>query len=400
MRDYLCNDVKLKNMINHYNDFVKEDIEEIKQLEEDIKNGIQRYPNPPEIIIENIISGLCTKNTRLFMAEYTFGKECRDIEGDYRKACKYALQVGYKDFGYVNMLHYITAGILFEISKEEMQKLVDLIDDAKVDDLLFDYFVNAYGLERKIKSTKLQQKKPYFRVLEIVETAKTDKKAASKMLEVYVKKEWLKGHAAYGWTTFHKEPGYFGLWSFESGALAKILKLDDESIKDNNHYPFDLVHYKNNMIFNDVNGDYSVKKEKVEYVEGIKENAALEQIIPKKYHQLVSQVINDYQKMDDKAFWEKYELDQVWFDLKDFSKDKENGLLGTMILFELVDKGYILQLDWKEELEDYKDDIENYWDDEDTKIIQFITDSDQYYYARVPEKCKLVNMYEVKVEKV
>ncbi len=165
--------------------------------------------------------------------------------------------------------------------------------------------------------------------------------------------------------------------------MAKILKLDDESIKDNNHYPYDLVHYKNNIIFNDVNGDYSVKKEKVEYSEGIKENAALEQIIPKRFHQLVSQVINDYQKMDDKAFWKKYELDQVWFDLKNFSKDKENGLLGTIILFELVNKGYILQLDWKEDLEDYEDDIENYWDDEDTRIIQFITDSEQYYYARL-----------------
>lgn len=400
MRDFLCDETELKEMLEYYQKGIDGSINEIHVLEEDIKSGFQRYPSPPEIIIENHQGSLCYDSRELFMAEYTYGKECRDIEEDYRKACKYALQVGYENFGYVNMLHYITVGFLFEISKEEMQKLVDLIDDAKVDDLLFDYFVNAYGLERKIKSTKFQQKKPYFKVLEIVETAKTDKKAASKMLEAYVKKEWLKGHAAYGWTTFHKEPGYCGLWSFESGALAKILKLDDESIKDNNHYPYDLVHYKNNMIFNDVNGDYSVKKEKVEYVEGIKENAALEQIIPKKYHQLVSQVINDYQKMDDKAFWEKYELDQVWFDLKDFSKDKENGLLGTMILFELVDKGYILQLDWKEELEDYKDDIENYWDDEDTKIIQFITDSDQYYYARVPEKCKLVDMYEVKVENV
>ena len=400
MRDNLRTEADLEKIIRYYDNSVKEGIEEVVQLEEDLKKGIQRYTAPTEEILGNWLRGLCQDSRKLFMAEYTYGKDCKEIEEHYRKAYKYALQVGYDNFGYVNMLHYITAGILFEIPKEEMQKLVDLIDDAKVDDLLFDYFVNAYGLERKFKSTKLQQKKTYFRVLEIVETAKTDKKAASKILEIYIEKEWLKGHAAYGWTTFHMKPSYCGLWSFESGALAKILKLDDESIKDNNHYPYDLVHYKNNMIFNDVNGDYSVKKEKVEYVEGIKENAALEQIIPKKYHQLVSQVINDYQKMDDKAFWEKYELDQVWFDLKDFSKDKEHGLLGTMILFELVDKGYILQLDWKEDLEDYEDNIENYWDDEDTKIIQFVTDSDQYYYAKVPENCKLVDMYEVKVEKV
>ncbi|TKI19923.1 DUF1911 domain-containing protein, partial [Bacillus cereus] len=32
---------------------------------------------------------------------------------------------------------------------------------------------------------------------------------------------------------------------FETAALAKILELDDTSLKDNNHYPYDLAHYKN-----------------------------------------------------------------------------------------------------------------------------------------------------------
>lgn len=31
---------------------------------------------------------------------------------------------------------------------------------------------------------------------------------------------------------------------FESGALVKILKMDDKNLKDVNYYPFDLVHYK------------------------------------------------------------------------------------------------------------------------------------------------------------
>jgi len=42
----------------------------------------------------------------------------------------------------------------------------------------------------------------------------------------------------------HKEPGYYGFWSFDTAALAKILGLDDSALKNNNHYPYDLAHYK------------------------------------------------------------------------------------------------------------------------------------------------------------
>jgi len=53
--------------------------------------------------------------------------------------------------------------------------------------------------------------------------------------------------------------GYYGFWSFDTAALAKILGLDDSALKNNNHYPYDLAHYKNGMTF-DLSW-YSVPKE-------------------------------------------------------------------------------------------------------------------------------------------
>ncbi len=49
-----------------------------------------------------------------------------------------------------------------------------------------------------------------------------------------------------GWYDIHKtkEKLYYGYWSFETGAIAKILNLDDSSLKDVSYYPYDLVHYK------------------------------------------------------------------------------------------------------------------------------------------------------------
>ncbi|RKO68268.1 DUF1911 domain-containing protein [Sphingobacterium puteale] len=35
-----------------------------------------------------------------------------------------------------------------------------------------------------------------------------------------------------------------GYWSFESGALVKILGLDDGHFKELQYYPYDLVHRK------------------------------------------------------------------------------------------------------------------------------------------------------------
>jgi len=55
-------------------------------------------------------------------------------------------------------------------------------------------------------------------------------------------------------------------------------------------------------------------------------------------------------------------LKEIWFDVEEYKEDnKDKNLLGTIIVFMLVDKDYILQLDYKEELIDYIENIHNYW---------------------------------------
>jgi hypothetical protein len=56
---------------------------------------------------------------------------------------------------------------------------------------------------------------------------------------------WYKGHSDTGWYNDHKSKWniHFGYWSFESGALVKILGLDDNSLKNQQYYPYDMVHW-------------------------------------------------------------------------------------------------------------------------------------------------------------
>ncbi|MDO4729539.1 MAG: DUF1911 domain-containing protein, partial [Bacteroidota bacterium] len=64
--------------------------------------------------------------------------------------------------------------------------------------------------------------------------------------KTYLSKSWYKERSYAGWHNSHKSKHniYTGYWSFESGALVKILGLDDTLLKDQKYYPYDMVHWQ------------------------------------------------------------------------------------------------------------------------------------------------------------
>ena len=403
MRDYLCDEDYLKKKIDIHTDYLYKDIEAIAQLKEDIINGVQRHRLPSETVLSNYNKGMFRRIRDLIAAKYSLGLSCEEIEPLFGLLIPYFQVEPYVETGFLNIIKFISLGILLEVPRETMQIMVDFLDESQSDDLLLDYLICAYGLKRKVHSTGYYKEIPYREVIEIAKVAKQDKKKASAMLIDYTEKKYIKGHSDCGWTTFHKEPGYIGLWSYEAGAIAKILQLNDDELVNSNHYPYDLVHYKNMMQFNqnaiDEFMEAPVQKdtESEWYAETIPVNADLERIVPGKFRGLVNQVIADYKSLSEREFYDKYELQEIWFEFKDFVKENKKGLLGTLLVFILVDHKYILQLDYKEDLEDYKQHIKNHWKAKDTILIQFDLGNDQQYIARVPKNYSLQNMYEIKI---
>ncbi|MDX6047891.1 hypothetical protein SHK05_25480, partial [Bacillus paranthracis] len=105
------------------------------------------------------------------------------------------------------------------------------------------------------------------------------------------------------------------------------------------------------------------------------------------------------------SFYEKYKktigIGQVWFLPQEYEEENEQkNLLGSLIVFALTVREYILQLDYKEDLEDYIDNLKNFWNVSETKLVQFMLENDQNYYAWVPKEANIPNMYEVKIESV
>jgi hypothetical protein len=62
----------------------------------------------------------------------------------------------------------------------------------------------------------------------------TSKNNQSELLEDYVKHQWYKKHVSHGLSESHKstQNTYYGYWSFEAGAVAKLLNLSDNTLRN------------------------------------------------------------------------------------------------------------------------------------------------------------------------
>ena len=406
MRDPLCSESYLLETIEYDKEGICKSKKKIVILKDDMEKGIQRYPRDNQSIIYATFLHMFMYNTEMLTAKYSLGSHPDEMIEDYLNGIEYLENVGNAEPWYVDVLRMVSLGILLEVDKKDLKRLACAIEKQKIEDALLDFLLKACDIGWNHNTSRYERKNPYAKTAEIIQMALHDKdrEKASKRLQQYIEKEWIKGHNDLDFKNAHKEPGYVGLWSFEAAALAKILGLDDSALKDNNHYPYDLAHYKNGMSFDLSWYGMPVEEEAKEeeaIVYGIPNNPELEQIIPAKFHSFVNEVIGDYNTLTDEEFWKKYNLREIWFDVKEYKEDnKAKNMLGTIIVFLLVEKEYILQLDYKEDLVDYIEDIDNYWGKEEVKLISFEVDNDQQYYAYVPKTAAIDSLYEVKLTEV
>ncbi|MFJ5789250.1 PoNi-like cognate immunity protein [Lysinibacillus sp. NPDC093197] len=407
MRDHLSIEDRLREGIEFNKEFIEDNREDIKKLEEDEKEGIQSNPNDNKSIIESRYLRNFIYESENIIAKYSLGEEISALEENFYHAIYDLEHTGTRKVGYIYLLWMVSLGILLETKKENLERLGQIIESKNISDSLIDYLLCASNIGYSRITNGYFKENPYSKTREIIELAQTDKKEASKRLQTYMEKEWFKGHYDYDWKNAHKEPGYVGFWSFETAALAKILELDDTSLINNNHYPYDLAHYKNEMKFKQISlSDYDHEQEieELEIIEGIENNPLLEKVIPPIWHSFVNELIHDYEVMDDSSFYEKYKksigLDQIWFLLQEYKEEnRRKNLLGRLIVFAMVEKGYILQLDYKEDLEDYDSSMKNEWNTK-TKLVQFILNNDQNYFAWVPADANVEALYEVIIKDV
>ncbi len=402
MRDKYCDGEFIDAVLKVVPMDLDKRIKEIPLLEDDKKNGIQRYPKSNIDVIYGRKKMIITHVRNILDAEYSNDEEKISYSELFDIFVKYSSDVAFNDIGYIVFLRFFSLGIMLEVEKNTLKKLVDKLDNEHIDDILLSYLAEAYGIKRSYNSSTFNREKPYKNAAKLCECAQKDKTKAKEMLKEYMS-NFLQEHSDMEWDKAAKTwAAYYGLWSYEAAAIAKLFGIDDSDLKDYPNYPYDFAHYK----------DGDIKAEKIHildrsveedvkpinsYKTGIPNNTDAESIISPMYHERVNELIYDYQNLTDEELWKKYKLQDIWFTCDEYIEEKgDSQILGMLIVFLLTDLGYILQIDYKEDFDDYKNQLKNCWDSgKKTKIIQFELDNDQQYYALIPEENKITDLYEV-----
>lgn len=230
LRDNLNTEIRYKELIQKKTSFVEEDLHEYQCTGTtwDSKQELSHF----DIILRNAY--------QILISKYSAGYPVLELIPDYLQGVQFVKKGWNADAGYVTMLWYLSIGVMLECHKE-LQQLSILLRELSVKDKLFSFLVNN---TQDYASEKLLWTTPYAGLIEVIEFAKTNKEKAVERLQKYLKKEWYKGHSDCGWYNDHKSKWgvHFGYWSFESGALVKILGLDDSSLQGLPYYPYDMVH--------------------------------------------------------------------------------------------------------------------------------------------------------------
>ena len=227
MRDKLQTESYWKNKIDKYNDMLLE-------MEEKLQNVSSDRIIPTKQYIE-------LKRLELMISMYSAGAnldECKKlyiINLNNLSECKNQFE------SYVDLIWYISLGVLFKINEEEVEQLERMISQKFSDDKLVCYLMKY--LKDNYQDGKTYFMKNPYENLDIL--ISSDVYNLGDYMNNYLTK-WYKAHSFESWYNSHNREDnlYFGYWSFELGAIIKIKGLNNEEFKDINYYPYDLVEYK------------------------------------------------------------------------------------------------------------------------------------------------------------
>ncbi|WP_099224757.1 PoNi-like cognate immunity protein [Listeria costaricensis] len=227
---------------NYFNQYIKENTRVIEKYENmRIQLINERGADDPSI--ERVSLVLSNNYINRLNCFYSIGESLEEIKKVYHKAVKYLTIVWEKETSsYIQLLWLTSVGILLN-EVREVQSIQELVKKEQFADYLIDYMLNNIDSQWEITTNNLAFPETYNGIARVIKSE--NKEQALLFLKDYLEKEWYQGHKEADWYNAHKNKfdTYSGYWSYESGAIAKILNLDDSSLKDEPYYPYDLVHY-------------------------------------------------------------------------------------------------------------------------------------------------------------
>lgn len=184
---------------------------------------------------------LCSTYQKRINLLYTAGSRDNEIEPCFEHLLKYYAKTWEPRCSYFDLVKVLSLAVLLDVKadNELLSELIEKIRKAEYRDYLSDMFLRYLVPSYDLQSPDFRWKNTYQPLKEVVENAASD---AVNLLKLYLEEQWYGIHKECAWYGSHKTDFYYGYWSFEAGAAAKVLGLEDGTLKDQKYYPYDLVH--------------------------------------------------------------------------------------------------------------------------------------------------------------
>ena len=226
----------------YFSNFIKETNQRVIKFEKLLAELQKSNPEDDGLEMRGsiILAGIYREK---FIALYSSGEEINnEMKEVYFKWLEKAEIVSNDEYSYVDLLWLVSIAILLDLQEELSERLSAMAKKLKMNDGFIEYLLNPSA--ENLKNLSFFMAKPYSEWGKIV-TAPDHKKIT--LIKKYLTSKWYRSHDEEGWYDSHlsNENIYSGYWSFESGAMVKVLGLDDSELKDVPYYPYDLVHDDN-----------------------------------------------------------------------------------------------------------------------------------------------------------
>ncbi|MBP2624209.1 PoNe immunity protein domain-containing protein [Streptococcus oricebi] len=240
IRDRRSTEEKLVHSITIRKEFLNELQEEVQDLKEDLSAGIQKYKNPTEQVLKLTYNDISIYQLSILIGTYSAGYPLEIFKKEYLKFVDSLILIWESNSDYIEMIWALSIGILLDIDDEVFNKLVGLVRKDDPVDYLIDYLIHYRQPDWAIRDDFMFPMH-YGTLQKVTET--TTSEEATKLLVDYLAKEWYQGHRDSGWYDLHKAniDNYYGYWSFEAGAICKIMGLNPDDFKEVDYFPYDLV---------------------------------------------------------------------------------------------------------------------------------------------------------------
>lgn len=226
MRDHLKD-------IEYFRAFIDEEVGRIAKFSRKLANGEVKAERvrPVKAKIHDLRLGV-------LIARYSRGDDLKLLEQEYLSLVAGWAEVWDEQY-YNKNLQMASLAVLFHVNEAVLDQVKRIMARSQKKDWLFEFLLYSSEAGTASVGETLLFPKAFSTLQRIV---KEERKP--ELLRQYLSDEWYGPDCGCYEAHRSNQNVYYGYWSFEAGAVAKILKIEDSCLENQRYYPYHLVHYK------------------------------------------------------------------------------------------------------------------------------------------------------------